>query len=110
MGKEIISDKCKRCKKKYDSAGMPMGLCKSCFYTVSMITKLERELVAEEFSLEKDDLVIAQQINDSLIKESSGVSAEDENVLTALIDKMLKDEKRKKRILKEIRKFQKKKG
>lgn len=83
--------------------------CKECTQLVMNLNQLERQLVAQEFSIEQEDEKIARQMNDLLAKESSGIQEKNEELLTALAEKILKDETRRKRILKEIRKLQKKK-
>jgi len=73
------------------------------------LTQLEKQLLAEEFSIEQEDEKISRQINDLLVKESSGISEDDESLLNALTERMLKDEKIRKEIIKQIVSLQKKK-
>ncbi len=103
---------CPKCGKEYEDfvgkhfVGKP---CKQCSELLMKMLQLEKQLLAEEFSVEQEDEKIARQINDLLVKESSGISEDDERLLTALTKKMLKDEKRRKKIIKQILKLQKKK-
>ncbi len=74
-----------------------------------LVNQLQRQLVAQDFSLEQEDEIIARQINDILTKEHSGIAEEDEALLSGLTEKLLQDEKRKKKIVKQIRALQKEK-
>lgn len=109
---EIGKYKCPKCGKEYeDSArghfsGKP---CKECTQLMMKLTQLERQLIAKAFSIEQEDEKIARQIHDLLVKESSGISEKDEELLTALAERMFKDEKRRKNILKQILRLQKEK-
>jgi len=71
--------------------------------TVSM---LQAKLVKEELSLEQSDEQIAQQINALLVKESIEVSKENEDLLNSLIEKLVDDEKRRKKLVRQLRKLQ----
>ncbi len=108
---EIKKYKCPKCGKDYEDSirghfsGKP---CEECTQLSIKLNRLERQLMAEEFSLEETDGKIAQKIYALLAKESSGISFDDE-LVTNLVKIMLTDEKRRKGILKEILKLQKKK-
>ncbi|MEK6951510.1 MAG: hypothetical protein AABX29_00690 [Nanoarchaeota archaeon] len=109
---EIKKFKCPRCGRMYEDSvrgNFPGKPCKECTEQTIKITALERQLIAQDFSIEQEDEKIARQINDLLVKESSGVSERDEQILTALTERMLKDEKRRKNILKQILRLQKEK-
>jgi len=109
---EIEKYKCPKCKKEYEDSArghFPGKPCKECTELMMKLNRIERQLIAEEFSIEQEDERIARQISGLLIKESSGILERDEELLTALTEKLLKDEKRRKRIIKEILKLQKKK-
>ena len=73
------------------------------------INLLERQLVQNEFSLEQSDMKIAQQIHALLLREQEDISMENEELLTSLTEKLIYDEKRRKKILKQIISLQKKK-
>lgn len=83
--------------------------CEECTELMQKIIRLEAQLLAEDFSITREDKAIAEQMHAILNRESSGVSKKDEEILTALVERMLKDEKRRKRILKKIRELQKEK-
>ncbi len=121
---EIKQYRCPRCGKMYEDSARgnfphPVRLlgfigvsgkpCKECTELIIRLGKLERQLIAQDFSLEQEDEKIVRQINALLVKESSGVSEQDEGLLTALAERMLQDEKRRKRIIKQILKLQKRK-
>jgi len=109
---EIQKYKCPKCGNEYEDSSrshFPGKPCKECTELIMKLTRLERRLIAENFSIEQEDEKIARQINDLLIKEQPGTSEKDEKLLTALTEKMLKDEKRKKKILKHILKLQREK-
>lgn len=67
---------------------------------------LQAKLVKEELSLEQSDEQIAQQINALLVKESIEVSKENEDLLNSLIEKLVDDEKRRKKLVRQLRKLQ----
>ena len=109
---EIGKYRCPKCGKEYEDSArghFPGKPCKECTQLMMKLTQLERQLIAEEFSIEQEDEKIARQINDLLVKESSGISENDERLLTALTERMLTDEKRRKKIIKQILSLQKKK-
>lgn len=105
--------KCPRCGKTFEAPGKPVpGMtmyCKQCTELLMKINQLERQLLAQEFSIEQEDKRIAEQINAILVKESSGISEKDEELLAALTERLISDEKRRQKILEEIRKLQKEK-
>ncbi|MFH1400583.1 MAG: hypothetical protein ABIH41_03625 [Nanoarchaeota archaeon] len=68
---------------------------------------MERALLDEEFSLERKDEEIAKQLARVLAAESTGDSASDSRMLTSLAETLLEDEKRRKRIIEQILKLQK---
>ncbi|HLD79970.1 MAG TPA: hypothetical protein VJA18_05415 [Candidatus Nanoarchaeia archaeon] len=70
---------------------------------------VQSKLLKEELLLEKDDEQIAQQINSLLAKESFEVSKENEDLLNSLVEKLVDDEKRRKKLLRQIRKLQNRK-
>jgi DNA-directed RNA polymerase subunit RPC12/RpoP len=109
---EIEKFRCPKCKKEFEDTvrgHFPGKPCKECTNKIISINHAERQLIAQEFSAEQEDEKIVRQINDLLIKESSRFSENDEQLLTALAERLLKDEKRSKRIAKEILKLQKEK-
>ena len=105
--------KCPRCGRTFEAPGNPVpGMkmyCKVCTEIVMRVNQLERQLIAQDFSLEREDEQLARQINDLLTKESTGISEKDDELLTALTERMLSDESRRKKILKQIRRLQKEK-
>lgn len=113
--RELIfaSHKCPRCGIMFEAPVKPVpGMimyCKKCTQFVMKINQIERQLIAQNFSIEQEDEKIARQISDILIKEGSGISEKDEELLTALTERILKDEKRRKKLFKQIRKLQKEK-
>ena len=111
---KIVSAKCPRCGKDFEASERShipgKSMCRECTALVIKLNQLERQLLSEEFSIEKTDEELARQINDILIKEGpSGFPEVDEQLLNSLLERMLADEKRRKRLLKEIRKLQKRK-
>ena len=103
---------CPRCHKKYEDVErthFPGKLCKDCNKRIVKTIALERQLPGEEFSIEQQDEQIARQINDLLTRESSGVSEKDEQLLNDLLERLIKDEKRRKNLLEDIRSLQKEK-
>jgi hypothetical protein len=105
----IRTYKCPRCGKTYEDSGrghFSGKLCKECTELIMKINQMERRLLAEEFSLEQKDEKIAERINDELIKESAFILKTDQEVTPALLEQLIKDEKRRKKILKEILKLQ----
>lgn len=111
--RELIFTKhiCKRCKKPFEAPGTPVpGMyCKECTALLKKVGEIERTLIRQEFSIEQEDIKIAKQINDVLVKEDSGASYKDEELLNELTERLLEDAKKRKRILKEIKSLQKKK-
>ena len=105
---------CSRCGKTFEASGKPVPgttmYCRDCFGLVRRINLLQKKLIEQDFSLEQEDDHIARQINELLIRESSGISDKDEELLTALTERIIKDEGRRKRILTQLGKLQKKKG
>lgn len=73
------------------------------------ISQLQKKLMAEEFSLEQEDVKLGREINDFLEREKVEFSEKDEEVLQLLVQKLLKDEKRRRKIIKEILRLQRKK-
>ncbi|GEM_PF-2339387 len=107
------TQKCSRCGKPFQSIvtqikGRPL-YCKPCITLMGTLSQMERKLLAEGFSIEQEDEKIVRQMNELLAKESSGIFERDEELLTALAQRMLQDEKRRKKILKQILTLQKKK-
>jgi NAD-dependent SIR2 family protein deacetylase len=103
---------CPKCHKKYEDSErghFPGKPCRECGERIVKTIALERRLLAEEFSIEKEDEQVAKQINEVLVRESSGVAEKDEQLLNDLIERLIKDEKRRKKLLKEIRSLQKEK-
>ena len=109
--------KCSRCGKPFEDsqraqfvplAGRSGRMCRDCTQLVAAVNQLEKKLIASDFSIEQEDGQIAKQIADLLNKESSGQEI-DEGVLTALVEKLLKDKKRERSILKQLRSLQRKK-
>jgi hypothetical protein len=107
------ANKCTHCGKPFTGPETPIPgrplYCPDCIKLMAKLTNMERQLIADEFSIEQEDEKIARQINDVLVKERSGVSENDEKLLTALTERMLTDEKRRKHIIKEILHLQKEK-
>ena len=73
------------------------------------LNQMERRLLAEDFSLEQEDEKIARQINDQLIKESRFIVKSEQEVTPALLEKLIKDEKRRRKVLKHILQLQREK-
>ena len=84
-------------------------MCRGCTQLTINVNRLERQLLEEEFSLEKSDEEIARQMNEILVRESSGISQKDDELLTSLVERLFQDEKRRKKLIKEIWKLQRKK-
>lgn len=106
----ITEHTCTRCGKKFEAPGKPVpGMnmyCRKCTKVVIEVNRLEQRLIADDFKLEREDEQLARQINDLLGKESAGISENDEELLTALIERMLSDESRRRKILRRIRRLQ----
>lgn len=104
---------CSKCGKPFENLfppkeGVPV-YCPACMGKRNDVTKLEEELLKQDFSIEQEDEEIAKQIHEILEREKSTFNDGDENLITLLTKKMLKDEKRRKKIVKQILKLQKKK-
>jgi len=69
------------------------------------VARLERTLISDEFSIEQEDEALALQIHSLLQK--ANLSDSDEDELTKLTSRMLKDEKRRKKIIQHILHLQK---
>lgn len=132
---ELFEHTCTRCGKKVmvpvRSRGPPPGgiYCGECSTKRSEerkaehrrdgISYLQKKLLAEEFSLEQEDKKIAQEIADFLDKEGKGrtyadplgvgTSEIDENLLSSILEKLLKDGRKRRKIIKHILRLQKKK-
>ena len=110
---ELSKYKCPRCGNEYEDlvrAHFSEKPCKKCTQLMMVLGGFQRQLLAEEVNLEKEDGNIAKQINDLLEKERiSGISDKDEELLNTLTKIMLSDEKRRKKIIKQILSLQKKK-
>jgi transposase-like protein len=110
---EIKKYKCPHCGKMYEDSvrsNFPGKPCKECRELMIKLSQIERRLIAEEFSLEQEDEKIARQINAQLIKESGFILSKPEHdVTSALLKKMIVDEKRRKKILKQLLRIQSKK-
>lgn len=108
---QINKYKCPRCGKEYEDSErghFPGKPCKECTQRLFRVRDLERQLLAQEFSTEQEDEKIVRQINDLLIKESHEINQQDEEALNVLTQRLFQDEKRRKKIVKEIMKLQKK--
>ncbi|MDP3640793.1 MAG: hypothetical protein Q8R53_06385 [Nanoarchaeota archaeon] len=119
---KFYTQTCTHCGKKFESPiqfalpGKPL-YCKACSTQMLVrrrekfapVSQLQKRLIAEGFSLEQEDEKIARQINDLLNREESGISEPDEELLSSLTEKLLKDEKRRRRIIKAVLKLQRKK-
>ena len=111
---KIVSAKCPRCGKDFEASERVYipgkSMCRECMTLVMKLNQLERQLLSEEFSIEKTDEELARKINDVLIgEEPSGFPELNEQLLESLIERMLVDEKRRRKLLKEVRKLQKRK-
>jgi len=105
---------CPRCGAKYEDAerahfqGKPCGNCSKLTMNVNvLITKLLREIS----SLDAGDEAIAKEMHAVLSKEYEGVGLTEgnEHILNHLLTRLMADEQRRRKVLKEIRKLQKKK-
>jgi hypothetical protein len=105
--------KCLRCGNNFEYAdeGLPIleEYCEKCKKIVKKVDDLEDKLIHEEFSIEKKDEEIAKQIDFVITREGLGSSKEDEDLLNSLTKRLLKDETRRKKILKHIKTLQKEK-
>lgn len=104
--------KCPKCGREYEDSErghFPGKPCRYCTEIWAKLGKYQRELLAQNFSLEQKDVQIARQINELLVRESTGISENDESLLNQLTEQLLKDEERRIKIVEEIRKLQKKK-
>jgi hypothetical protein len=112
---EIEKFRCPKCGKEFEDSvrghfpGKPCKECTNKIIKIRNLNRIEKQLLAQEFFAEQEDEKIVRQINDLLIKESSEFSENDEQLLTSLAERLLKDENRSKRIAKEILKLQKEK-
>ncbi len=101
--------KCPHCNKTFEASGKPVpGMtiyCKQCTQLLMKIKTLERKLQQDASLIQKEDAEIAEQINNLLVREN--ISEKDQQIVTALTKKLKVDEKRRKKILKEIKKLQK---
>lgn len=106
--------KCPRCGRNYEDAerahfvGKPCGDCNKLMMNLN---KLEQKLLQEISSLDAGDEVIAKEMHTVLSKEYAGVGLAEgnESILNNLIVRLMADEQRRRKLLKEIRKIQKKK-
>lgn len=80
--------------------------CQKCTAIIKAVNELEGKLNRADFSFDRDDEVVAKQIHDVLQRENSVVSVQDEEVLRHLIERRITDEKRRLRILQELRRLQ----
>ena len=110
---QIQSMKCPRCGRPFTPPFIPRKggkvYCKDCTNIIVRVNLLEHQLIEQDFSIEQEDAHIARQINDILIKERSGITLKDEELLNTLTVRMIQDEKRRKKILKHISRLQKEK-
>ena len=113
---EMGTYKCSRCGKKFEDssraqfvplAGRSGRMCRNCTAFVGAVTQLEQKLLAQEAAVQKADEVIVRQIADILNRPDT--TSQDEDQVTALIGKLLSDEKRVRRLTKDLRRYQKKK-
>jgi len=105
--------KCSRCNNKFENhfpqkADRPI-YCKNCIQLIKAVSTVQAKLLREELSLEQSDEQIAQQINALLVKESIEVSKENEDLLNSLVEKLVDDEKRRKKLVRQLRKLQNRK-
>ena len=110
---DLIKYTCPHCNNEYEDlerSHFPGKPCKKCTQLMIAMGELQRRLLAREVSLENEDHKIAAQINDILVRQRiSGISDGDEKLLDDLTKKMLSDENRRKKVIKEIIRLQKKK-
>src|SRR3989344_2123940 len=89
---------CSRCGKNFYYKGfVPTGqpvYCRDCTILMKGLSMAEARLLKQEFDLELSDKKIAEQINALLVKESSEISRENEQLLGSLIEKWMDDEKK----------------
>ena len=102
---------CPRCGNSFIAPFVPREggkiYCKNCTNLIIRLNRLETKLIEQDFSVEHEDARLAEQIHYILSRETP--SEKDEELLTALTERMLEDVKRRKKILKEILVLQKKK-
>lgn len=103
---------CPRCGREYQDlerahfVGKP---CKQCTQLMMNMRSLQEKLIDEEVSIDQTDEALAKQIKDLLESEVSGFSAKSEDLLGALMQRLLADEERRKNIIKEMQKLQEEK-
>ena len=109
---QIGEYKCPKCGKTFEDSVrgyVPGKLCRDCLRIAMQINQYERQLLEEDFSIEQTDEKITLQIRQLLFREGAVPTEEGEKLLTGLTEKLLKDDKRRKKIIKEILKLQRKK-
>ena len=105
--------KCSRCGDKFEShfpqkADRPI-YCGQCLQLMKAVSMVQSKLLKEELLLEQSDEQIAQQINSLLVKEAVEVSKENEDLLNSLVERLVDDEKRRKKLVRQLRKLQNRK-
>lgn len=68
------------------------------------VDELEAALLRQKFSIDREDAEITAQINAILAKKRS---KPDEEIMNALVERLLADEARRAKILKELKRLQK---
>ena len=102
---QIGKYKCPKCGKTFEDSvrGYVSGkLCRDCMRIATQTNDYRRQLLAEEFSLEKTDEEIASQMRQLLFREGAVPTEEGKRLLTALAERMLKDAERREKIIKKI--------
>ena len=104
---------CLRCRRKFQTP-LPLNpkvpqYCRDCFKLLSALSAVEQNLIKAEFSLDQEDEDIAKQMQAALLRERSGVTAQDEQLLNELTAKLIADTKKRKKIVNLIRKVQRRK-
>lgn len=110
----FIKQNCSRCKQEFEipqRVATPKAMCRECMHFIKDLNLLEKRLLEEEFSIEQTDKEIVVQINALLLQEDSeqNITADREALLSALIERLILDQDRRKKILRDLLKLQKKK-
>ena len=105
---------CSRCGKSFFNSFLPtrgrVVYCPNCEPPNLKAINLENQLIREEVSIGLEDHEIARRIEYLLRNLSSGDSKQDEGTLNLLLERLLKDQKRRKKILKLIEELQQERG
>lgn len=103
---EFVKKRCSRCGKEFFGQQVfPTEYCEECFSATRQIHAKVRELLKVELMLDQINEDLARRIDALISRESPGTAVHDSYTLLAAINKVLGEEAKRRKLLKELGKL-----